>query len=108
MRCTWPAPNAHWGRHPEAAGVTALSFAGGSRLRGNAWHHPLLVIQWNGFQGLDFFKIFIKKKLNRSNFIWLPWVLVVTCRVFDPSVVACRIFSCGMGALSCYTWDLVP
>ena len=43
-------------------------------------------------------QFFIKKKKKVYLFIWLHQVLVA----------ACRIFSCGMQALSCSMWNLVP
>ena len=47
-------------------------------------------------------------------FIWLPWVLVTICGIFYLFIwlhwvlfPARGVFRCGLGTLSCDTWDLV-
>ena len=58
-------------------------------------HHHQLV------KDSDFFSIF-------TYLIWLRWVLVVACRIFDLCCCMARgIFSCSMWTFSCSMWVLV-
>ena len=72
---------------------------GGSHLRDVIRQSPVnkgMVVTQSYIQAYFIDKLFVLKK--KKLFIWL-------CRVL---VAACGVFSCGMRALNCSMWDLVP